>query len=279
MHASITAFEPFSQLAQPGGALGSVLLGPDFSSIWYSWVGYGAAWFLSPFAAEAFYLDSNYGCPNPNPATPDNPCWPPRLSVNTWVIRVTQGLLGLIAGMTALTAANWMKKPSGCSAEPTSIASVASVMGHPQISQDFQLLNPETTKSELKAYLKTKRYKLDKYIAPSGAERYGIVPASEQEEQENLLVDDQSERDIATPRSNDSRFGVVTMWKNISTYVDGAFLLFLVGVLAICASYVKDVNNSRLARLFESSTFGRRFVFTVIGSGVTNGWSRLQRGK
>jgi hypothetical protein len=282
MHSSITTFEPFSQLAQPGGALGSVLLGPDFSSTWYSWIGYGAAWLLTPFAAESIFFDTNWGCPNPNPATPENPCWPPRMSINTWVVRLIQGLLGIVAVSALIATYKWSKKPSGCSAEPTSIASVASVMGHPQVGRDFQMLNPETTSKELKAYLKDKHYKLDHYTAPNGAERYGLVPVSEHEAgQEDLMrsVDDEPTRDIETPSSTNSRFGFVSVWKNVSTYIDGIFILFLIGILAICASYVKDVNQSRLAKLFENSSVGRRLVFSVIGSVASSNWSRLQRGK
>ena len=281
MHSYITTFEPFSQLASPGGAPASVLLGASFSSTWYSWVGYGAAWLLTPFAAETIFFDTNYGCPNPNPDSPENPCWPPRMSINTWVIRLIQGLLGLVAAMSLVASYKWSKKPSGCSAEPTSIASVASVMGHPQVGRDFQSLNPETTSKELKQYLKGKHYKLDHYITPNGTERYGLVPVSEHEQgQEDLMRshDDEETRDTETSSSNNSRFGFVRMWQNISTYIDGIFILFLVGVLAICASYVKDVNTSRLAKLFESSSVGRRLIFSLIGSVASSNWSRLQRG-
>jgi hypothetical protein len=182
--------------------------------------------------------------------------------------------------MTIASAYNSSQKPSGITADPTSIASVATYMGHPQITRDFLALGPDATKKDLKRFLKNKRYKLDTYMSPLGVERYGLVPVLKPGES----ADDQNMSPLENLRESDrksnksSKFGPYTVWKAISTYIDGIFLLFVIGILSICASYVKDVGNSRLAKLFQYSSVGRRLIFTAIGLVVTMNWGRLLEG-
>lgn len=280
IHAQQSLYQAFSSLAQPGGAPGTALLGSSVSSMWYSWIGYGAVIALTPLAPEILYLDTNYKCDKPDYNNLVNPCWPPKVSINEWPLRLAQGLLGLVAIATAMAAIRNYRKPSGLTADPTSIAATASVMGHPKVTQDFLALGPEASKRQLKEMLKDKQYKLDTYIAPSGAERYGLVPVvkdGQKPEEPNLRsLENGQQPDQVSTRSD--KFTLLIVWKAMSTYIDGLFLLFVIGVLAICASYVKNVGNSRLAKLFQYSSIGRRMVFTVIGLIVTHNWGRLLGG-
>jgi hypothetical protein len=281
IHSNIKTYAPFMQLSDPAGAPASVLFGASFSSTWYSWVGWGAVTLMTPFAAESIFFDSNYDCPNPDYSNPVNPCWPPRMSINPSMVRLLQGLAGIV-GVTSLIAAyKSMKKPSGVTADPTTIASVAALMGHPDIARDFQHLDSEATTKEAIAWLKKKRYRLDNYYDLNGAQRYGLVPVkaegAEGAEEEPAPELDNA-RDLASSSSNNSKFLPYLVWKAIATYIDGIFLLFVVAVLGICASYVKDVNNSPLAKLFEYSSIGRRLVFTAIGMIASSQWGRLLEG-
>jgi Protein of unknown function (DUF3433) len=283
IHGQISTYQPFTQLASPGGAPGTVLLGADPKSIWFSWIAYGATALITPIAPEILYLDTNYNCENPDLANPVNPCWPPRLSFNEWPLRLAQGLLGLVAIMAIVSAYKSSQKPSGVTADPTSIAAVAAYMGHPQILRDFKALGPETTNKELKKFLKDKRYKLDTYMTELGVERYGLVPVTKpgkgNSEESSLRPleawQDSERRSQASP----GKLRLLTVWKAVSTYLDGIFLLFIIGILGVCASYVKDVGNSQIARLFQDSSVGRRLVFTAIGLIVAMNWGRLLEGK
>ena len=281
IHSSIKTYTPFMQLSDPAGAPASVLFGASFASTWDSWVGYGAVTLLTPFAAESIFFDSNYDCPKPDYSNPVNPCWPPRMSINPAMVRLLQGLMGIVGVTSLISAYKSMKKPSGVTADPTTIASVAALMGHPDIARDFQHLDSEATTKEAIAWLKKKRYRLDNYYDINGAQRYGLVPVKKEGEadEEPPAEEPGSERDLASRSSNNSKFLPYMVWKAVASYIDGIFLLFVVAVLGICASYVKDVNNSPLAKLFEYSSIGRRLVFTAIGMIASSQWGRLLEGK
>jgi hypothetical protein len=283
IHGQLNAYAPFAQMNQPGGAPGTVLLGPSVSSIWWSYAGYAAVVVLSPLAPELIYFDTNWGCSNPNLKDPANPCLPARVSTNLPILRTLEVLLGFIAVISVLGAYKSFKKPSGVNADPTSIAAVASVMGHPRVTADFAMLSGEATDKDLKEFLKTKKYKLGTYLTENGTERYGIIPVENGDASEllDLAWSPNGQQDAPAPDSasnKSSKWTMLRMWKSISSYIDGIFLLFIIGVMAICASYVKYIDRSILARLFQYSSIGRRMVFTVIGMVVSQNWSRLLSG-
>jgi len=97
------------------------------------------------------------------------------------------------------------------------------------------------------------------------------VPVKSENHDSEAGAEPSNPRDISTSSSNQSsKFSPLTVWKAISTYVDGVFLLFVIALLGICASYIKDVNNSPLAKLFEYSSIGKRLFFTAIGMVVSS---------
>ncbi|KAI9866422.1 MAG: hypothetical protein M1813_001544 [Trichoglossum hirsutum] len=277
IHTNINELEPFSQLASGDGAPASVLFSPGFLT-WYSWLAYGAVWVMSPLASESIFFDTNYGCANPNPNASTNPCWPPRMSVNTPVIRILQVLLSIVAILIVLTAVLWFRKPSGCSGEPTSIAAIASIMGHPEVEQDFRNLNAEISTKELKEYLKEKKYKLGMYHTTTGAERYGIIPASADGSVTQGVGLAPREIDPDSPAAGVRfRFNFVSGWKNLAMYTDGIFFCFLLGILSATIAHFRDINNSKITKFFRGGSAGRRLLFAVLGCLAASGWTRLER--
>ncbi|KAH0553187.1 hypothetical protein GP486_006635 [Trichoglossum hirsutum] len=277
VHNQINDLAPFSQLASPNGAPASALFGNGLST-WYSWLGLGAVWVMTPLASEVIYFDTDY-CTNPDLDSP-NPCWPPRMSVNTDITRTLQVLLSISAAVVATTAIMWFHKPCGISGDPTSIAAIAAIMGHPDVAADFRTLDPEIKIEELKKLLKDKKYKLGYYRLSDGTERYGIIPASEGdgEEQEGRPV----------PRGIDSGLPIsqsrwkpsfINGWRDSVLLIDGLFFFFLVGILGTTAAYFKTVGNSNLAKVFESKSVARRVVFALLGSLAAFNWGRLGRGE
>jgi hypothetical protein len=280
VHAQLIAYEPFAQMNQPGGAPGTVLLGPSISSMWYSWAGYAAVVILTPLAPEVLFFDTNYGCSNPNTSDKMNPCWPAKVSTNMPIIRSIEVLLGIVAVLAAVAAAKSFKKPSGVTADPTSIAAVASVMSHPQVLKDFAMLSGEATEKDLKSFLETKKYKLGTYVTENGTERYGIIPVETGDSSAPLDLAWSPNGEQTTPIGSEtnSKWSFLSMWKSVSMYIDGIFLLFIIAVLCICGSYLHYVDRSVLAKIFQFSSIGRRIVFTVIGLIVSSNWGRLLQG-
>jgi hypothetical protein len=278
LHNQINDLAPFTQLASPNGAPASALFGNGLST-WYSWLGFGAVWVMTPLAAESIYFDTDY-CPNPNNDSPNNRCWPPRISVNTDITRTLQVLLSISAAVVASTAIMWFHKPSGISGDPTSIAAVAAIMGHPDVAQDFKSLDPEIQTKELKKLLKDKKYKLGNYRLADGTEGHGIIPASEGDgtAQETRLVP----RGIDSGSSISSsrwRPSFISGWKESAMLIDILFFFFLVVILGVTAAYFKTVNRSGLAKVLEGKSIGRRLVFALLGSVAASNWARLGRGE
>jgi hypothetical protein len=271
-HNDAQQMAPFTHLSSPNGAPGSALFGsPDLLS-WVTLVPVAASWLMIPFAADSIYFDTNYECPNPDPTNPNNPCWPPKMTSNPWVIRTLQAFLSVTALVSVALIAAWFKKPHGGSNDPTSIAAVAAITGHPEVLRDFACAAEMSTK-DLKRALKGKKYKLGEYQNAQGTTRYGMIPAEEHESAHNLSSDQ------ATTVSKRSRFGVGMGWKEFSLYADGIFVCYIIGLLAIVAVYLRDVDKSSLAKLFSGSSVGRRIVFALIGAIAAMNFSRIERGK
>ncbi|KAI9774061.1 MAG: hypothetical protein M1840_005154 [Geoglossum simile] len=271
LHTQINEFTPFSQLASHDGAPASVLFSNGLST-WYSWLGFAAVWVMTPLSSEIIYLDTDY-CQNPNLKSPNNPCWPPRISVRPGIILILQVLLGIAAVTVAIAGIAWFHKPSGCSGDPTSIAAVAAIMGHPDVEWDFEGLGADITMEELKELLKDRKYKLGHYRLANGTERYGITPASQGDGAE---LAPRGNLNTSIPQRRWG-FSFLRGWKNSALLIDGLFFCFLLGILGAITAYVKAVNNSSLAKVFEARTIGRRLLFALLGSLTASNWGRLGR--
>jgi hypothetical protein len=229
---------------------------------------YLVSWAIIPFASDSIFFDTDYGCPNPNPATPANPCWPPKMTANTWVIRVLQGFLSVTAAVALGLIAIWFKKPHGATNDPTSIAAVAAIASHPDVVRDFSC-SAEATGDELKASVKGKKYHLDEYQTVEGTLRYGMVPAS---------VASSASQAIATKPP--SKFGAIFKagWKTMAFTKDVVYLFYLFAILGITAAYLRDIDKSPIAKLFEGSTVGRRIVFALLAAIASTYFSGMERG-
>jgi len=202
------------------------------------------------------------------------------MSVNVWVVRVLQVLLALVAITIVVLIALWFKKPSGSTGDPTSIAAVAMLMGHPEVERDFMEFDAEMSLKQLKESLQNKKYQLSTYQTPANTERYGIVPVP-------LDADHAPNADPVLPRSGlpsaaTSRmrmsFNFATNWKNFQMGSDIIFTLYLFGILGATILYVSHVNNMTVIHLFDGSTVGRRLLFAILACLGASYWARLQRG-
>jgi hypothetical protein len=233
-------------------------------------VPYLASIAIMPFAADSIFFDTNYGCDNPNPLTPQNPCWPPKMTTNTWVIRTLQGFLGVTAAVALALIAMWFKKPHGATNDPTSIAAIAAIASHPDIVRDFSC-SAEMTTSELKKRVKKNKYILDEFQIANGTVRYGMVPLAPP----NGSVPEQEDT-AKTPSKLRAFFS--TGWKTMAVYKDVVYILYLFAILGLTAAYLRDIDKSVLARMFEGSTVGKRLFFAVLASIASVYFSKMERG-
>lgn len=282
----IKLIEPFILLAQgravaAGAVLNSFYLSsnlmPDpilaisrrhYFVLWGSLI-YIVAGLLGPLSSEVMFLDTNYpDCPFVAVNDPVNPCWPPRLSIDPVIGRLVEGLLTYIAVMTLTIMVMVWRSKTGIYSDPSSIASIVSLVHHPEILQDFRTVSEEASTKEIMAVLGRKTYKLGEYQRADGVWRYGLVPA--------VPVFDGSIRNNSAPTHTKPKY---RRWKVLDLIADIAFLLCLLALAGLVVAYYYDGRNDAFNRFFNSRSFGPRFVLTGVGTLIALNWKRMERGE
>lgn len=281
----VKLIEPFTRLARVEGAVAadtlhtyylSSNLTPDpiisfFKGHWlifWASLVYTVCAVIPALSTEAIFLDTNYQCANPNLSSP-NPCWPPKLSVDPVVIRWLQGLLAYIAVMTLSLMVMLLRAKTGLSHDPSSIASIAALMHHPEVLEEFRCFSDEAQIKDMRLRLGDRRYKLDDYRRSDGTWRYGIVP-----------VDGPINYHWSDKQYSEKHSGLSTGARHrrkFDTLYDTLFLLFLVGVEAVLVAYFKSSGATGFNNFFNSNTFGPRFFMASMATLVSLNWKRLER--
>jgi hypothetical protein len=281
----IKLIEPFTRLARSEGAVAaetlhtyylSTTITPDpiasfFKGHWlilWASLAYTVTAFLPALSTEAIFLDTNYQCSNPN-LTSNNPCWPPKLSVDPVVLRWLQGLLAYVAVMTLGLMIMLLRSKTGLSSDPSSIAGVAALVHHPRVLEDFRSFHDEAQLKEIRARLGDRRYKLDDYRREDGTWRYGIVPV------DAPINYDWSDKQYAAEHTGLSN--VARRRRNFDAFFDTMFLLFLLGVQGTLVAYFKSSGNTGFNNFFNSNTFGPRFFMAAMATVISLNWKRLER--
>lgn len=204
----------------------------------------------------------------------------PELRINLTVARVLQGLLAFTAVM--LINVWWLhrRSQSGIYADPSSIASLASLLHHPEVVNDFRRMDPDISKKDMVKALASKRYRLDSYRTFDGCERYGVVVAEGHSDVEylpygNSYVPVQNPGDgtrVGARKSSKKRSRICSVARDV---VLGSITA---GILAVIGYYFKVGADSGFERFMDSESFGPRFMMTVVGVLIYGQWKRLERG-
>jgi hypothetical protein len=267
---------PISLLLSGNGVSGSALFGTLDTPSYIALVPYIASWLIVPISAGAITFDTTYCDPNGNQGQAMVPCWPPKMTVNPTIIRLTQTLLSVIAVFSAILIAYWFKRPKSLSSDPTSIAGIASLAGHPEVARDFNC-GLEASNGELKKRIENKRYSLAEYRQDDGAVRYGLVP---------LKTESSARRTDSIPseRGDNSKkektwFGVIPKgWKDKLMYMDGLFLLYMIGMLVIVALSIASLDDYLVIFMFRQDTIPKKILFAAIAAVVSIYVGRTERG-
>ncbi|KAI5363290.1 hypothetical protein Slin15195_G106740 [Septoria linicola] len=294
--------DPFRQLASSNGALGSTAFFSSYHSQTifgplvalfrrrYTIFCIGIVFWLSclmpALASEAVWVDTNWGCSNPKVGTP-NPC-PPRMTASTLVIRALQGMLGF-AAIILLVIIFVLRMGTGLEGDPSSIAAVASLMGHPAVSADMDEMpaGTGTTFNMMKQELAGKKYKLSEWSSPTGQLHHGIVPGG--------ALDDDLIRVPAyqayQPPSSSSKPATATyqpvnprssaceddMAPYRRDWMDYMLLLLVVGAFAVVLAYYLVGGDNGFNNFFNSNTFGPRFILTGAATVIANIWATAEQ--
>ncbi len=279
LYTQLQTFEPIRQLAS-GGIAGPDLVSDPFSA---AHIGIFMGYVGSAFAAGATSIDTNY-CGVA--ATPNNlnPC-SPRVVVNQWVLDVI--LVSLVVQVVVIiySIGKWSKKPSGMRADPTTIAGVAVVMGHPAVERQFSGFPGDITEAQLKERLKDHEFKLGTYVTEAGVTKYGIMPADEEDAEGRRKK--KGDRNAVMAFFVGIGAGLTSVKDRLSflkgrrgrLYFDCVFLMFLLALLGLTIAAVANVDRPQtvfLATAAASGT-GMKIFFAILGIAVSIYWGRLFR--
>lgn len=270
-HYEISVFEPGRQLFSVDGASGPALAGSAGTLIPIILSGFLAD-IGSGFAAESVFLDTNY-CDVPVLQGSLNPCWPPRVSTNRWALTVLTTTLAVVSVGLTYVVALWIRTPQTVTMESTtSIAAVASVMGHPVVDRDFSTVPAELTSEGLGQHLKDKRYTMGTFSVEEMGTRYGIMPlvlSPENRGKRSTL--ERVESSMANLKAGTSS----SDWVKRRQYADAAFAILFLALLGLCIAAVVHVDDPR--RVFRYNTrgwtIGVRIGFSILAIMIARYWT------
>ena len=307
---ALKMMEPFFQLTQRGGATAKQSLLAEYLSSGYSmnhirhifsghWVllfgtiAYISISVLPPLATETSTVVATAYCDLPGGGQqPCNAVW----VLNASVARGLEAILSLTAVLVfALIVLQWPRK-SGIFSNPSSIATMASLLSHEETLNDFRHLDQSADGEQLSADSFGDHYTLSSYeVHPgSGLYRYGIVrttsslysdPYSLTTPTTNL---DYASRTHFSPLPNSETSVTKPFLQNNTSAIrpfpftkrtvrDTTFLLTLLTLLAILIAYYFDGSSSSFNTWFNSDTFGPRFLLTSSAVIIDSHWKTLER--
>ncbi|KAI9674741.1 MAG: hypothetical protein M1817_001645 [Caeruleum heppii] len=290
LYAATKALEPFYSLTEPSGASPKdffninylatndsfdpffALFSGHWLMLWTS-ILYVGAGLLTPFASEL--LSFSKFC------NVQGVCGP-EMRVNPVIGRVMQALLAF----TAVLLVNfWLlqrRHSSGVYTDPSSIATMASLLHHPEVLEDFRRLDPSATKLEMEKALAHRRYRLGHYRHFDGSERYGVVVAHDDGSdgdgtRGNTYSPVDGYEQNPAPPSTAKQERVKRNHKIFRLVRDIIFGGIMVGILILIAYYYAVGDDSGFERFMDSQGFGPRFMFSIVGMLLHGQWKRVER--
>jgi hypothetical protein len=181
--------EPFHQLSKPDGATAKESLMADYLSASYGlshvrhiFSGHWAMLFstvtcilvglLSPLSSELVSIIATQLCDTASgKAMQCGAVW----VINTATARVLQAVLFVTTISLLLVVIFNLHRKSGVFSNPSSIATIASLLSHESTRQDLAAINQASMEKETLAFFEHKRYRLTSWTDTHNESHYGIV--------------------------------------------------------------------------------------------------------
>ncbi|KAK5713583.1 hypothetical protein LTR15_011283 [Elasticomyces elasticus] len=278
---NFSLIEPFRQLNENSGALAeralfsfyqmqSNLLGPFPALLKRRWLlatvstAYLVACLMPALSSEAIYVETDWGCEHPMEGK--NPC-DPRMTVDVVVVRVLQGLLTFAALILLLMVAVLLLTRTGLPANPSSIATIASMMRNPALLDDLNEIPPDADAKHMRQALTGRRYKLDTFKTATGEIGYGIVPAHANGQEGHMHTPGYAPVSGTTRGSHAHRFRIL----------DFVLAFVVLGSFGVVLAYYLDGKPDGFNNFFSSNTFGPRFILTGAATIVASLWKGVEQ--
>jgi hypothetical protein len=286
LYAAIKLLAPFFELAEPGGALAEKVFGLYYLSsslrpttllaltnghwlVFWSSIVVIVVGLMAPLASEVVRIDTQDGCTG---GSGPNPC-PPQMIVDWRVARILEGLLAFSAVMLITLWSMQRRRSTGVRADPSSIATMTSLLHNPEVLDDFRNIDSVASEKELCKQLGTKRYALAYYTTPAGATKYGLVRVHglHWKGPVYLPVQQHEAQHPGKPAKNHKTSSAMTV-------VDVVFGLLILGMFALVVAYYFATGTIGFNGWMSSQSFGPRFIMTIAGSLISSQWKRIERG-
>lgn len=216
----------------------------------------------------------------------------PGWAVNRPVLNMLIGVVGLIFILVLIL--TWLisrRNRSGLFVDPSSIASMAELLGNPAVMHDLREVDPLASDTDAKTLLGENRYRLGFYNVATGKqsydslgeedsnERYGLVKIAGDPMPQKLAYGRQTGYGAvpnSTSRQADASKANV-MRRILQLILDIIMLLTIIAIFIVVLYYYLDDKSDPLNNFFNSNSFGPRFVLTGLSLIVTIGWSRTSQ--
>jgi len=215
----------------------------------------------------------------------------PGWAVNKPVLNILLALLGLIFVLIfILTCIVLRRKRSGVFTDPSSIASMAELLGNPAVMQDIQQVNATASHNEARMILGENRYKLGYYDARTGKSlkfdsfevgehRWGLIKLAEDSMSKTLIGTDSAQAGaVLSPdavRRNDANANKKR--RVLQVVYDTIMLLTALCIFGLVLGYYLDYKSDPLNDFFNNNSFGPRIVLTILALIVSAGWRRTSQ--
>ncbi|ETN39907.1 uncharacterized protein HMPREF1541_06133 [Cyphellophora europaea CBS 101466] len=279
--------EPFYQLHRPDGASAEESLLANYLSTWLSWKSFRSMfkgqWVLmfviiiyafmaalSPIATATMKVQATDWCNLPDGN--HQPCSP------MWLIdqsygRALQALLSVIAVMILILIVVNHRRKSGVFSNPSSIASLAALLTHPETLEELRALDPNATDTTITHCLSGQRFRLDYHQTPAGAHHYGIL-----KDDSPLLSPSTKYGTIANPYNRHAPTTSSARAHHTKRMLrDALFLLWICAMLGLVLGYFLASADDAFNRFFNRGDAGPRLLLTTLAVLTSLHWKTLER--
>lgn len=199
-----------------------------------------------------------------------------------------QGVLALTCVMLIAIYLLLHVSKSGVYSDPSSIASIASLIHHPGTVEDLYNIDQTASKKEILNTLSNRRYTLDTYTAADGTSRYGIISYATTTDSSTHLTLIENLGGYHTPPHTlrNSTFSPLAVTppprarptKHARDILQKLLLTLLtLGLLALIVYYYKNSSANGFEAFMNSQSFGPRFLLTSVALIIKSQWQRLER--
>ena len=237
---------------------------------------YALAGFLAPFASETLHFYRSCEKFENGEIICRVALW-----INASIARILEGLLTCLSILLIAVWCLLRSHASGIYSDPSSIASVCSLLHHPETIAELQRLDQGASKENVVRNLSGRRFRLDTYQGTDGIERYGLIASGDYADGVDGLY-----KPIATIDLQDKPMSKVlgtpphlqSFSRRMTRFATEIILpVVTAGTLILVVYYYKDSSDDGYNRFMNSQGFGPRFLITSVGIIIHTQWTRLER--